>query len=209
MQKAALGRRLDALCLLDELKLGFHLVEKVLFGFKLRACFFDELFWRLFDVARIIEAIIECVDLLAELKDAIFEVGFVLFENIRWNLEVDIVSWYGKAEASDFFGAELWYAWSLCEVLDKELVGVHERVVVEGDGVCVSAGEALVMTANISDDVLELFEFLDSFHIDLIWFWPRCGDDHAGSPAECLPDSLGDEWSEWMEHDEDLLESRL
>ena len=62
MQKAALGRRLDALCLLDELKLGFHLVEKVLFGFKLRACFFDELFWRLFDVARIIEAIIECVE---------------------------------------------------------------------------------------------------------------------------------------------------
>ena len=62
---------------------------KVLFGFKLRACFFDELFWRLFDVARIIEAIIECVDLLAELKDAIFEVG----EKIRASgVELIVVS---------------------------------------------------------------------------------------------------------------------
>lgn len=171
------------------------------------AGFGDEFFWSLFDVVFVAETGLESVDFLAEFQNAVFEVVFVLFENLGWNLEIDVVVRDSKTEAGDIGLVNLRYAWGFGEMLDEQLVGIHELVVVEGDWVSLGTWEILEMTADIGDDVDELVEALDLFGVDLVRGRPLGVDDHAFGPAEGLPDGFSDEWSEWMEHDKDLLES--
>ena len=171
------------------------------------AGFGDEFFWGLFDVVFVAKTGLESVDFLAEFQDAVFEVMFVLFENLGWNLEIDVVVCDSKTETRDSGLVNLRYARGLCEMLNEQLVGIHELVVVEGDWVGLGTWEILEMAADIGDDVDELVEALDLFGVDLVWGRPLGVDDHAFGPAEGLPDGFSDEWSEWMEHDKDLLES--
>lgn len=192
---------------LDELQFGFHLFEEGLLGLELGAGFFDELLWSLFDVMWVRETVLESVDFLAKFEDALLEIMLVFIENILWDLEIDAVARDGEAEAAKFFSWKLWHARSFGEVLDEELVGVHERIIAEGDWVSDGAREALEVTADVDDDVLELFELLDALSVDFVEFWPFLVNQHAVGPAEGLPDSLSDKWGEWVKHDEDLLKS--
>ena len=77
--------------LLDELELGFHFFEKFLFLGEAVASFFDELFWCFTDIVWAVEALFKGDDFLTHLENAAFEVGFVLFVNILWDLEVNVV----------------------------------------------------------------------------------------------------------------------
>ena len=63
------------------------------------------------------------------------------------------------------------------------------------------------MTTDVDDDFFKLFESLNFFMVDLIWFWPVLSNEHTTSPAEGLPDCFGDERCEWVEHDKNLFES--
>lgn len=76
---------------------------------------------------------------MTELEDALLEVMFVFVENVFWDLEIDVVARDGEAEAAKLFGGEFWHARGLSEVLNEELIGVHELVVVKGDRIGDSA----------------------------------------------------------------------
>ena len=110
----------------------------MLFGERI-ARLFDELFWRLFDVVWTTEAGLKCFDFAAKLEDAVLEVGFVLLVDVLWNLEIDVVARDGEAKAAKLFGGNFWHARGLSEVLNEELIGVHELVVVKGDRIGDSA----------------------------------------------------------------------
>ena len=104
---------------LDELKFGFHVFEKALLVMECKARFFDEFNRGLFDVARVIEASLKGVDFAAELKDAIFEIGFILGVNIFWNLEIDVVVVLDSQTKTTSFGMlYLWDARRLGEMLN-------------------------------------------------------------------------------------------
>ena len=61
-------------------------------------------------------------------------------------------------------------------MLDEKLITIDKLVIVEGDWVGLGAWETLEMTANVGDDVDKLFELLDAFHVDFVWFWPILDD---------------------------------
>ena len=65
------------------------------------------------------------------------------------------------------------------------------------------------VATDVDDDVFELVELFNAFIVDFVEFWPLLVDEHAVGPAKGLPDGLSYERGEWMEHDEDLLESGL
>ena len=112
-------------------------------------------------------------------------------------------------EAFGIFEVDLWDARAFSEVLNEELIVVHKRIVVEGDWIVPCPGDTLIVAADIGDDVGELGEFVGLVLIELIWGWPGFSDNHTVGPIEGLPDGLGNEWRERMEHLEDLLEGAL
>ena len=79
----------------------------------------------------------------------------------------------------------------------------------EGDRIVVGAWDVLIVTADIRDNLDELGVFVDLVLVGVVERWPRAGNKHAVGPAEALPDCFGDEWREWMKHDEELLEGLL
>ena len=104
---------------LDELEFGLHVFEEALLVMERKARFFDEFNRGLFDIARVIEASLESVNFAAELKDAIFEIGFILGVNIFWNLEIDVVVVLdSQTKATSFSVLYLWDARCLGEMLD-------------------------------------------------------------------------------------------
>ena len=195
---------------LDEFEFGLHVVEEFLLGFKLRLGFVDELFWRLLYVVWIAEASFERVDFLAELEDAILEVLLVLSVNFFWYLEIDVwVTGDSEVETLGVFWLDLWDAWSLGVVLKKKLDFVDELIVVESDWIAASAWEALEVASDVRHDKYKLFELLGPCGVKWKLLWPFLRDAHTLSPAERLPNGFSNEWREWVEHDENLLERGL
>lgn len=69
----------------------------------------------------------------------------------------------------------------------------------EKNWIAVCAGKCLEMTADIGDDGDEVLEVGNTLAVDLVSFWPVGGDEHAGGPAERLPDGFGYEWRKGVE----------
>ena len=94
-------------------------------------------------------------------------------------------------------------------MLNEELVFINELIIDKGDWVATGTWKCLVVTADVGNDSDKLAELVGFLLVDFEWLWPVLRDDHAVGPAEALPDCFGDEWREWVKHDEELLESLL
>ncbi len=177
---------------------------------ELGASFGDEFGRSFLDVAGVAEALSQGIVLFFTLDDAIFEIVDVLSFDILWNLQVDVVvAGDGEVETACLLWFDLRDCRGLGEVLNKQLVGVHDFIVVEGHRISVSAWNGLVMAADISDDIDELCEVAGAFLIDFVELWPFGVDEHALSPGKILPDGFGDERRKGVQEDEDLLEGIL
>lgn len=73
-------------------------------------------------------------------------------KNFSGNLKVDVVIWNGEVEAGDFGFFELRDARGFSEVLNEELVLIHERIVVKSDWVVPCSWKALVVAADVGND---------------------------------------------------------
>ena len=94
-------------------------------------------------------------------------------------------------------------------MLNEELVFINELIIDKGDWVATGTWKCLVVAADVGNDSDKLAELVGFLLVDLEWLWPVLRDDHAVGPAEALPDCFGDEWCEWVKHDEELLEGLL
>ena len=147
---------------------------------------------------------------MAELKDAVFEVGFVFSVKLGGDLKIDVgMILNGETKTLNVGVVELGYRGCLGEVLNEQLIVGYELVVVKGNWVLVGTGDVLVVTADIRDDVDEFVEIGGAVAVDLVRLWPTLVDKHASGPAEVLPDGLGDKRRERMQHNKDLLEGGL
>lgn len=158
---------------LESFKLGAHVDEKFFFVGELGASFFDKLGWRLFDVILVAEALGEGVKLLFAFDDAVLEVVDILSFNVGWELEIDIVvAGDGEMKATGLLFFDKRHSWSLSEMLNEKLVGVHDIVVIEGDWESLGTWNGLIVAANASNNINELFEIVDAFFVDSVEFWP-------------------------------------
>ena len=79
----------------------------------------------------------------------------------------------------------------------------------EGNWTIISTRNALIVAANISDNLDEFSEIGGFLLVILVWCRPGLGNKHAVGPTESLPNCFGNEWRERMQHGENLLESGL
>lgn len=162
-----------SLLFLESFKLGAQVDEKFFFVGELGASFFDKLGWRLFDVILVAEALGEGVKLLFAFDDAVLEVVDILSFNVGWELEIDIVvAGDGEMKTAGLLFFDKRNSWSLGEMLNEKLVGIHDIVVKEGDWESLGTWNGLIVAANASDNINELFEIVDAFFVDSVEFWP-------------------------------------
>ena len=159
--------------LLESFKLGAHVDEEFFFVGELGASFGNELGWSFLDIIVVLEAFGERVVLFFAFNDAIFEAINVLSFNIVWELEIDIVvARDGEMKATGLLWLDKRNSWSLGEMLNEKLVGVHDIVVKEGDWESLGTWNGLIVAANASNNINELFEVVDAFFVDSVEFWP-------------------------------------